>query len=290
MADAERVGIFAKLASPEMKERVEYTATALGAASALAAAGAIVSGAAIPVIATAAAISAASLIGTKLAQPVFNVIDKLSQLKTKEPVSLQAEEKPLTGKQTEKTNELDLDKLQKSALEKDSEKAKSSEFVVRVGAEEISCSSQREAIQTFLEQSAEKPDAKIEVVRRGTPEVIATKEPATVPKFANSEAKFLAEQALERNPELLNKLIRSFDTSKDFVAGLQRSQFAKDAEKTMKEAVDFYKLATGAGLVTKTVSVAMDAWKHAQAKANQHDKGQEKSATKPAKEQKGMGL
>ncbi len=145
------------------------------------------------------------------------------------------------------------------------------DYYVKDGANEIKCPNQVEAVKKFLELSAEKPDSKIEVVRRLSSETIASKQPNDEPKFSDAKGKFIAESILSNNPELLEKLLGSMDKSKKLYEGLQNTSQVKDLQSDCREALDFYKLATGAGIVTGSLDMFKQAHAHAK-KMDEHGK------------------
>lgn len=145
------------------------------------------------------------------------------------------------------------------------------DYYVKDGSTEIKCSNQVEAVKKFLELSAEKPESKIEVVRRLSSETIASKQPHDEPKFADAKGKFIAESILSNNPELLEKLLGGVDKSKKLYEGLQKTSQMKDLQSDCREALDFYKLATGAGIATGAFDMLKQAHAHAK-KMDEHSK------------------
>lgn len=158
------------------------------------------------------------------------------------------------------------------------------DYFIREGKNELKCESQRDAIQRFLERSAANPGAHIEIVKRVTSEVIAAKSADEPPLFKDAESRFLAESILSKNPELMEKLIKSFSSSKDLMKGLKNSETAKEMHGELKEAIDFYKLATGAALITHAAAAGRQAYTHMkesqQAREAAKEKGKEKGSDK----------
>lgn len=178
----------------------------------------------------------------------------------------------------EKLHEAEKDKGMASGNEKDN-----FDYFIREGKNELKCESQRDAVQRFLERSAANPGAHIEIVKRVTSEVIAAKSADEPPLFKDAESRFLAESILSKNPELMEKLIKSFSSSKDLMKGLKNSETAKEMHGELKEAIDFYKLATGAALITHAAAAGRQAYNHMK------ESQQAREAAKDAAKEKAKG-
>lgn len=137
-------------------------------------------------------------------------------------------------------------------------KTNEADYLVKVDSVEIPAKTLKSAMDEFLQQSAKNPAAKIEVINVKTGQQVAIKSPDMAPVFFNKDAKLLAETALKANPELLKKLTENIK-EESLLDHLKKSKTLHEAKHEFADAIDFYKLMSGAGLITGSVKMANDA-------------------------------
>lgn len=142
--------------------------------------------------------------------------------------------------------------------ENKSSKNNEADYLVKVDSVEIPAKTLKSAMDEFLQQSAKNPAAKVEVINVKTGQQVAIKSPDMAPVFFNKDAKLLAETALKANPELLKKLTENIK-EETLLDHLKKSKTLHEAKHEFADAIDFYKLMSGAGLITGGAKMANDA-------------------------------